>query len=172
MRLYREQRALVERIDATLSASGLEQDFINLALIERKIATVTTSAKILERFARYSVLALRSNIARRLTGLGHHDFRARIADSQILQWLLHVGEVDTIKVFSKSSSDRFGQWTSEESPRVINQNRQHLPEGKYTFPHRLGSVTGCRPHLDESHRAHPQTRIEEPDATRTARILE
>ena len=32
---YREQRALFQRIDATLSTSGLEQDFINLALTDR-----------------------------------------------------------------------------------------------------------------------------------------
>ncbi len=84
---YREQRAFFQRIDAILFTSGLEQDFINLALTDRKIDTAATRAKCLETFARYSVLALRS-------------------------------------------------------------------------------------HPDESHRAHPQTWIEEPDATRTARILE
>lgn len=118
---YREQRALFERIDGILSASGLEQDFINLALADRKIDTDATSAKRLERFARFSVLALRANIARILTGLGHRDFCARLADSALLQWLLHVGQVDSVKTFSKSSSDRFGQWVSEESLRTINQ---------------------------------------------------
>ena len=130
--------------------SGLEQDFINLALIDRKIATDATSAKILERFARYSVLALRSNIARHLTGLGHRDFCARIADSQLLQWFLHVGEVDSIKVFSKSSSDRFGQWISEESLRVINQkfnallaatgtdnDESQTPSARFGLPHSI-----------------------------------
>lgn len=118
---YREQRALFERIDGILSASGLEQDFINLALADRKIDIDATSAKRLERFARFSVLALRANIARILTGLGHRDFCARLADSALLQWLLHVGQVDSVKTFSKSSSDRFGQWVSEESLRTINQ---------------------------------------------------
>jgi hypothetical protein len=118
---YREQRALFQRIDAILSASGLEQDFINLALIDRNIDTDATSAKRLERFARFSVIALRSNIARILTGLAHRDFCARLADSQLLQWFLHVGQVDSVKAFAKSSSDRFGQWVSEESLRTINQ---------------------------------------------------
>ncbi len=118
---YREQRALFERIDRILSASGLEQDFINLALTDRKIDTGASSAKRLERFARFSVLALRSNIARKLTGLAHRDFCARLADSPLLQWFLHVGEVDSVKAFSKSSSDRFGQWVSEESLRLINE---------------------------------------------------
>jgi len=118
---YREQRALFERIDLILSTSGMEQEFINLALADRKIDTDATSAKHLERFARCSVLALRSNIARKLTGLAHRDFCARLADSPLLQWFLHVGEVDSVKAFSKSSSDRFGQWVSEESLRIINE---------------------------------------------------
>ncbi len=118
---YREQRALFERIDGILSTSGLEQDFIDLALIDQKINTAATSAKRLERFARFSVLAFRSNIARILTGLAHRDFCARLADSSLLQWFLHVGQIDSIKTFSKSTSDRFGQWVSEESLRTINQ---------------------------------------------------
>ena len=75
----------------------------------------------MERFARISVPALRSNIARKLTGLAHRDFCARLADSPLLQWFLHVGGVDSVKAFSKSSSDRFGQWLREESLRLINE---------------------------------------------------
>ena len=78
---YREQHALLERVGAILSASGLEQEFINLALADRKIATDATRAKRSECFARFSVLALRANIARLLTGLGHRDFCARIAEA-------------------------------------------------------------------------------------------
>lgn len=126
---YRELRALLIRIDAILSASGLEQDFINLALADRKIDTDATSAKRLERFARFSVLALRAAIARILTGLAHREFCARLADSSRLQWFLHVGQVDSVKTFSKSSSDRFGQWVSGESLRTINQNFTALLAG-------------------------------------------
>jgi hypothetical protein len=118
---YREQRAMFERIDLILSTSGLEQEFINLALADRKIDTEAASAKRLERFARFSVLALRSNIARNLTGLAHRDFCARLADSLLLQWFLHVGAVDSVRAFSKSSSDRFGKWVSEECLRVITE---------------------------------------------------
>jgi hypothetical protein len=64
---YREQRALFQRIDSILSASGLEQEFIALTLAERQIDTLAATATRLERFAKYSVLALRSNIARTLT---------------------------------------------------------------------------------------------------------
>ena len=123
---YREQRALFERIDLILSASGLEQDFIHLALADQKIDTDATSAKRLESFARFSVLALRSNIARKLTGLAHRDFCARLADSPLLQWFLHVGELDSVNAFSKSTSDRFGQWVSEQSLRIINEKFNSL----------------------------------------------
>lgn len=117
---YREQRALFERIDAVLTASGLEQDFINLTLADRGLDPATTSTKQLERLARFSVMALRSCIARELTGLAHRPFCARLADSPLLQWFLHIGEVDSTRVFAKSSSERFEKWVSEESLRVIN----------------------------------------------------
>lgn len=117
---YREQRALFERIDAILSGSGLEQEFVNLAAVEHRIDARAMSARQLERFARWSVLALRANIARGLTGLSHREFCVRLADSPLLQWFLHVGELDAVRVFSKSTSDRLGQWISEPGLRVIN----------------------------------------------------
>ncbi|MFU8894687.1 MAG: hypothetical protein ACNA8L_13785 [Luteolibacter sp.] len=123
---YREQRALFERVDLILNTSGLDQEFIDLAVADRGIDTAATSAKRLERFARFSVLAFRSNIARNLTGLGHRDFAARVADSQLLQWFLHVGQVDAVKVFSKSTSDRFRKWVGEESVRGINEKFNSL----------------------------------------------
>lgn len=123
---YREQRALFERIDRILAVSGLEGEFIDLVLEERRIDPDSMSPRRLERFARFCVLALRSNIARGLTGLAHREFCARLADSPLLQWFLHVGKVDSVKVFSKSTSDRFGRWVSEEAVRVINDKLTSL----------------------------------------------
>jgi hypothetical protein len=118
---YREQRALFQRIDSILSASGLEEEFITLTLTERGITTVSATAARLERFAKYSVLALRTNIARNLTGLDHRDFATRLADSPLLQWFLRVGEMGSIKAFSKSTSDRLSRWAGEQTVRVINE---------------------------------------------------
>jgi IS5 family transposase len=117
---YREQRDFYERIDGILKISGLEQEFVNLAVVDRGLDVGTTSAKRADRFARMSVLALRSNIARKLTGLDHREFCTRLADSSLLQWFLSVGRVDAVKVFSKSTSDRFGRWVGEETVRAIN----------------------------------------------------
>ena len=118
---YREQRALFQRIDSILSASGLEEEFITLTLAERGIDTRIITAKHLERFAKYSVLALRTNIARSLTGLDHRDLATRLADSPLLQWFLRVGEMGSIKAFSKSTSDRLSRWAGEQTVRVINE---------------------------------------------------
>jgi hypothetical protein len=118
---YREQRALFQRIDSILSASGLEEEFITLMLTERGIDIHSVTAAYLDRLAKYSVLALRTNIARTLTGLDHRDFATRLADSPLLQWFLRVGEMGSIKVFSKSTSDRFSRWASEQTVRTINE---------------------------------------------------
>lgn len=123
---YREQRTLFQRIDTILSASGLEEEFITLTLAEREIDTGSATAARLERFAKYSVLALRTNIARLLTGLDHRDFAIRLADSLLLQWFLRVGEMGSIKAFSKSTCDRFSRWASEQTVRNINEKLTSL----------------------------------------------
>jgi len=117
---YREERALYERMDLILRVSGLEQEFINLALGDQKIDPSTTSPKQLEWFANFSVMALRANIARDLTGLAHREFCTRLADSTLLQWFLQIGQIDAIKTFAKSTSDRLARWVSEASLRRIN----------------------------------------------------
>ena len=65
--------------------SGLEQEFINLALTGRKIDTDAIRPKRFVRFARLSVPAFRTNIARSLTGLSHRDFCAQLPDSLLLR---------------------------------------------------------------------------------------
>ena len=65
-------------------------------------------------------MCLRANVARSLLGLAHREFCARLADSPLLQWFLHVGEVDSVKVFAKSTSHRFENWVKPESLRRIN----------------------------------------------------
>lgn len=68
--------AFYERIDHILSVSSLAQEFIGLPLVERGVNSASASARRLERFANWSVLALRANIAHSLTGLDHREFCA------------------------------------------------------------------------------------------------
>lgn len=117
---YREQRALIERMDGILAASGLDHEFLAAAIADQGIDLSQGSAKQNERFARFSALCLRANVARSLLGLAHREFCARLADSALLQWFLHVGEVDSVKVFAKSTSHRFENWVKPESLRCIN----------------------------------------------------
>ena len=117
---YREQRALIERMDGILAASGLDHEFLAAAIADQGLDLSKRSAKQNERFARFSALCLRANVARSLLGLAHREFCARLADSPLLQWFLHVGEVDSVKVFAKSTSHRFENWVKPESLRRIN----------------------------------------------------
>lgn len=117
---YREQRALIERMDGILSASGLDHEFLAAAVADQGLDLSKRSAKQNERFARFSALCLRANVARSLLGLAHREFCVRLADSALLQWFLHVGEVDSAKVFAKSTSHRFENWVKPESLRRIN----------------------------------------------------
>jgi hypothetical protein len=117
---YQAQRSLFERIDAILAESKLDDLFLQLALQDQAINPATADAHFLSKFSQYSFICLRASIARKLTGLPHRPFCARVADSQLLQWFLHVGQVDQVKVFAKSTSQRFDNWLSEASLRIIN----------------------------------------------------
>lgn len=108
---YHAQRKLFERIDSILDESKLDSEFLALAIKDRGIDLTKTTPKRLGVFAMFTFVCLRSNIARKLTGL---------ADSQLLQWFLHVGQIDQVKVFAKSTSHRFENWLTEESMRKIN----------------------------------------------------
>jgi len=117
---YREERALFIRIDEILSSSGLEGEFITLAMEHHGMDCAKLSAKQTENFCRNSVLALRSNIARHFKGMDHREFCTRLADSPLLQWFLQIGRVNKIKAFAKSTSDRFSRWIDEDGLRKIN----------------------------------------------------
>ena len=117
---YVAQRRLFERIDAILTESKLDAEFLALALRDQGLDPATLTAQREAAFAQFSFVCLRSNIARKLTGLAHRGFCARLADSPLLQWFLHVGRIDQVKVFARSTSHRFENWLKEESLRQIN----------------------------------------------------
>jgi hypothetical protein len=135
---YVAQRQLFERIDAILTESKLDAEFLALALKDQDIDPATLTPRRAAAFAQFSFVCLRSNIARKLTGLAHREFCARLADSQLLQWFLHVGQIDQVKVFAKSTSHRFENWLKEESLRRINDRLIALS---------IGPATGGEPRL-------------------------
>jgi len=130
---YRAQRQLFERIDAIIAESRLDTEFLTLAMQDQGFDPAKATAKHQAKFAQLSFVCLRANIARKLTGLAHREFCARLADSPLLQWFLHVGQIDQVKVFSKSTSHRFDTWLKPQSLRQINDRLIALsivkPEG-------------------------------------------
>lgn len=103
-----------------LVEGGVEGTFIQLALAENAAEWEGASAKELGNFARQSVLALRCNVARVLTGQSFRDFAVRGAESSLMQWFLRISEVDMVKAPSKSALERFSKWVSEETMTQIH----------------------------------------------------
>jgi hypothetical protein len=117
---YREQRALFLRLDELLGLSGIEADFFRFSMAHRKIDLNQCTSLEVQSLSRGCVLALRSNIARMITGLAHRDFCIRLADSSLLQWFLQIGRVDGVSAFAKSTSDRFAHCIDADSMQKIN----------------------------------------------------
>jgi hypothetical protein len=118
---YQSLRLLFERIDSMLTASKLDDLFLELALKDRSADLATATPQQLASFSQYCFVCLRACVARKLLRLAHRPFCARLADSPLLQWFLHVGQVDQVRVFAKSTSQRFDNWLSEASLRTINE---------------------------------------------------
>ena len=117
---YRQQRDLFIRLDGLLHQSDLENEFIKLSMEHRKIDLAEQSAKQAKNISQGCVLALRSNIARHITGMKHREFCIRLADSPLLQWFLQIGRIDGVKSFAKSSSSRFAHCIDEAGLQSIN----------------------------------------------------
>jgi hypothetical protein len=126
---YRDQRALFLRLDDLLTQTGLEREFFTLSLAHRKIELSKCSAALAQSLSKSCTLALRSNIARLITGLNHRDFCIRLADSSLLQWFLQVGRVDGVSTFAKSTSDRFAHFIDAQSLEALNAKLIDLLQG-------------------------------------------
>tara|TARA_R110002111_G_C5976964_1_gene370770 strand:- start:463 stop:1944 length:1482 start_codon:yes stop_codon:yes gene_type:complete len=126
---FREQRALFLRLDDLLSQTGLDREFFTMSLSHRGIDLSKCSAAQVQSLSKSCTLALRSNIARLITGLDHRDFCIRLADSSLLQWFLGVGRVDGVSTFAKSTSDRFAHFIDAQSLQALNVKLINLLQG-------------------------------------------
>lgn len=121
-------------------AGGLEAAFVGMALAEREAPGVEDHSGSL-RYARQSVMALRCNLARQLTGLSYRDFAMRAAESQLLQWFLGTGEVDRVKPPSKSQLERYDKWLSAGTLLAFNQQVIRAAKAGQSTPGSLGLDT-------------------------------
>lgn len=118
---YRDYRDTLTEMDHILTASGLEQIFI-----ENRIAvmgTMNSAAK--NRHYKTMRMALRYSILLGVTGFSYRELSSRTADSQLFQWFTHTAFIDAVRPVSKSSIERFEKmFTSEEISELIhNLNR-------------------------------------------------
>jgi len=117
---YHEERNVFIRIDEILRSSGLEQEFIALSINEKNMNLEKLSASKRESFCLKCTMALRGNIARMLKNLPHREFCILLPDSMILRWFIGIEQVDAVKAYAKSTSDRLAHWLNEESLQYIN----------------------------------------------------
>jgi hypothetical protein len=114
---YRDFRQQLLRTDQLLSASGLEARMIQADLAQWSGRGKNRGATAQQTRQRHSRQALRCNIARYLVQEDFRGFARRLADSPLLQFFCGLGQVDLIKVPSKSTLERYDKWWPEEQVR-------------------------------------------------------
>src|SRR3989442_11094675 len=98
---YRQMRDELRRIDELLIQSGLESQFIRLALEPWSSgfpADDPPSAKAQLNFQKHSRRALRCNLARTYLAEDFRGFAARLADSPLLQRFCGLAQIDKVVV--------------------------------------------------------------------------
>lgn len=129
---YRMLRERLERIDAMLKRSGLEDQYVEKRLAaSRSEAEQVAKGKgctyqppSVQEQARLQKIfrqALRCNIARQLTEKEYRKFSRRLADSALLQWFCGIDRVEVVRVPSKSTLERFDKAAPEsEISELVN----------------------------------------------------
>jgi hypothetical protein len=116
---YRDFRDQLRRIDELLLQSGLENLLLEADLRGWLAGRKQVSAKAQQNRQLHARRALRCNIARHLLRLDFRGFAARLADSPVLQFFVGIGEVDRVRVPSKSTLQRYDQWWEEAAVRQL-----------------------------------------------------
>src|SRR5580765_4115063 len=130
---YRHFRDQFLAFDQLLRDSGLETQFVSASLqdwlAQAKPGRRAPSAKAQRHFQEHCRRALRCNIARTFLRENFRGFAARVADSPVLQQFCGLSRLDKIQVPSKSTLQRYEQW-SQDAPmrqlihRLLRQGRE------------------------------------------------
>jgi hypothetical protein len=138
---YLALRGQLLTLDELLRTSGVETQFVTLSLehwveqlSQSKVDQIALSDEdpcgVMElknlvrgqqqgRFQTHSIQALRCTIVRTLLGGSFRNFAARLADSPLLQWFCQVGQLDRVKVPSKSLLQRYANWLPQAEMREV-----------------------------------------------------
>jgi len=118
---YRCLREQLLRIDQLLIHSGIEESFIAATFNQWKSQCKfkNISAKAQRKVQVHARRALRCNIVRTLIMEDFRGFAVRLADSPLFQYFCQVSEIDTIRVPSKSTLQRYSQWTNQAAVEAL-----------------------------------------------------
>jgi len=124
---YERLRTQLIRIDQLLIQSGIEEQLVAATLECRTAASPSRkiSPKAQRKIQIHARRALRCNIARTLIMEDFRGFAIRLADSPLFQHFCGLGQLDRIQVPSKSTLQRYSQWTDEAAVhRLVDQLNQ------------------------------------------------
>jgi len=133
---YQRLRQQLLRIDQLLLQSGLEAQFIAQRFEDWKAHCKfkNISAKAQRKIQVHARRALRCNLARTLIMEDFRGFAIRLADSPLFQHFCAVAEVERVVVPSKSTLQRYSQWSEEAAVRrLVDQ----LTQQAHVHPQKL-----------------------------------
>lgn len=110
----------LQQIDALLQESGIEKQFVELAL-ERWIPSEKKqpSAQQQQKFQERSHRALRCTILRTLLQEDYRGFSCQLAGNPLYQWFCLIDALDRVRVPSKSELQRFAHWLESQQMRSV-----------------------------------------------------
>ncbi len=120
---YREQEELLKRVDQILKKSGVESKFVRLSLEKsRRRSKKQAAQKDLIRWSIRSEQALRCTILKNLLRQDYRSMSVSLAQSALFRWFCKIPELEMIRVPSKSTLQKYGQWlSSEEMGKILEQ---------------------------------------------------
>lgn len=120
---YREQEALLLKVDQVLRTSGVEQDFLRQSqeIFEEASARAVgagkkakAGARAMQRHMQSSVRALRCTILGRLTGQSYRELSKSLAMSPLYRWFARLPDFEVIRVPGKSTLQGYAHWLPME----------------------------------------------------------
>lgn len=125
---YDEHKCIIERIDRTLLASGVENRFLELSMVQfhARVAKEDASgekplsgAAAIERYQQQSSQALRCMVLKNLLSMSYRDLSRQLAMSELYQWFCGVQRVPIVRVPSKSTLNAYAQWLPAAQMKML-----------------------------------------------------
>lgn len=125
---YREEEALLRRIDEVLRTSGVEEDFLRASqeIFEAAAARgaadgkkAQAGARAWQRHVESSMRALRCTILGRLTGQSYRELSKSLAMSPLYRWFVRSPDFEVIRVPGKSTLQGYAHWLPMEGMEKV-----------------------------------------------------